>query len=880
MKKFINKQIGIKIKGIIYLLFVFLLLMPINLTKASDLISRLKGKILLQVQSHGEAWYVHPDTGKGYYLGRPADAFRIMGELGLGISNKDFGSFKDVAPKRLSGKILLKIEDKGRAYYVNPVDLKMHYLGRPADAFEMMRKLGLGISNADLYEIPISGEWNTAFLKSYRILVFTKINGAWPTKDGGYIVSGITDPNITFIPPDGFVAKLDKQGNVQWLKFLKTKNATGGGNMMNPLGEEDVQSIIELKNGGYLMASYVNGFTTNKEFDTDMERWKILLTKLDKNGNMLWNKSFTAFVEDARNSLLETDDNGFLFYANIADLAPSERGEDLDVYQDQPYASLKVFKFDQNGNLQWSKNIKNFISRKNDSYLISTPDGGYALAGNLTETNLEKSAPYNFDTYPGLAKFDKNFNFEWAKSLEGIPLEMAAAIAKPEGGMEIGFKKFRQGASLIHGLIQTQDNGYLVLGILPGALSLITDSNDLKNPKNAKNSLMGFKFDSSGNLEWVKKMTLSYNDFALSMTDFSVATTTDNKIIIVGPFSWADADLAEKAKAANAARDAYCEKYQISEEWCNANIITNTEESEQTKQDWEKVHALYIIVQDAARPGVFMMKTDQDLNINWSKMINPHRGTTNYVLKPTSDSGAIIGGEYVTTVIQSVILDSITYYKDGFLLKLDASGNVKNNAGWVVDYNDKIITEMMTPYAISNDLTGRVDSYSINLTNRKPEFSLYKKAKTTAYASFSSSKSALPPVTPVVSAYETPLQNSNLASTARRTWPEINFERAIPAEPINDKSRTIHNELLPILNQLYNNQVKMTDNMDGAMLYYIFSRIITKDDMTTVKNHLEGLGYKTQDERTYELTTYKPGYFLILTFSTNNFDKAFLKVTY
>ena len=156
MKKFINKQIGIKIKGIIYLLFVFLLLMPINLTKASDLISRLKGKILLQVQSHGEAWYVHPDTGKGYYLGRPADAFRIMGELGLGISNKDFGSFKDVAPKRLSGKILLKVEDKGKAYYINPVDLKMHYLGRPQDAFRIMKKLSLGITNTDLDEVQIA----------------------------------------------------------------------------------------------------------------------------------------------------------------------------------------------------------------------------------------------------------------------------------------------------------------------------------------------------------------------------------------------------------------------------------------------------------------------------------------------------------------------------------------------------------------------------------------------------------------------------------------------------------------------------------------------------------------------------------------------------
>jgi len=710
---------------------------------------------------------------------------------------------------------------------------------------------------------------NTTFLKSYRLLVFTKINGAWPTKDGGYIVSGATDPNIMFIPPDGFVAKLDKQGSIQWLKFLKTKNATGGGNMMNPLGEEDVQSIIELKSGGYLMASYVDGFTTNKEFDTDMERNKILFTKLDKNGNTLWNKTFTAFVEDARNSLLETSDKGFLFYAPIVDLAPSQRGEDSDVYQDLPYASLKVFKFDQNGNVQWSKNIKNFISRKNDSYLIPTPDGGYALAGDLAQTNLD-SPPYNFDKYPGLAKFDKNFNFEWAKSLEGIPMEMATAVAKPEGGFEIGFKKFRQGASLIHGLVRTQDNGYFVLGILPGALSLITDSNDVKS--SPKNSLMGFKFDSSGNLEWVKKMTLNN----AVMTKFSVSLTTDHKIMIAGPTPWKDDDYQTKFQNYNDQYKWYIEKYGEAE-----MLKENSEKTEESRQDWEKVQAAIKAAEEAAGNGVLMMKTDQELNLVWAKVIKPRRSATNYVLKATSDSGAIIAGEYETNVVQSVMFGYlITYYKDGFLMKLDASGNVKNNAGWVVDYNGEIITEMMTPYAVSNDLTIEAKPYSIKLTNRKPEFSLYKKAKTTAYAPFNSSKNTLWPVTPLISAYSTPLQNSTIASTAQRTWPQIHYERAVPGELINDKSRTIHNELLPILNQLYNNQVKMTDNMDGAMLYYVFSRMITEDDMTAVKNHLEGLGYKTQDEGLYQLTTYKPGYFLILTFATNNADKAFLKVTY
>lgn len=141
----------------IFLILVFLLgLVPVNFSNAANLATRLKGRILLQVESNGEAWYVNPDNEKRYYLGRPADAFQVMRELGLGISNNDFDSFNGYAPSRLSGKILLKVEDSGKAYYVNPADFKMHYLGRPVDAFQIMRELGLGITNNDLNEITIN----------------------------------------------------------------------------------------------------------------------------------------------------------------------------------------------------------------------------------------------------------------------------------------------------------------------------------------------------------------------------------------------------------------------------------------------------------------------------------------------------------------------------------------------------------------------------------------------------------------------------------------------------------------------------------------------------------------------------------------------------
>ena len=116
--------------------------------------SSLDGRILLQVQSHGEAWYVNPVNSRRYYLGRPADAFNVMRTLGLGISNKDFAAIN--TSSRLAGRILIKVEDSGRAYYFDPSNLKLYYLGRPDDAFQIMQQRGLGISNINLSKILIA----------------------------------------------------------------------------------------------------------------------------------------------------------------------------------------------------------------------------------------------------------------------------------------------------------------------------------------------------------------------------------------------------------------------------------------------------------------------------------------------------------------------------------------------------------------------------------------------------------------------------------------------------------------------------------------------------------------------------------------------------
>ncbi len=134
---------------------------------AETLNDRVRGRILLDVENAGEAWYVAPMPVGRHYLGRPDDAFALMRRLGLGISNRDLALVPEKGDdaagdpslrERLAGRILLQVESRGEAWYVDPTDRRRRFLGRPADAFAVMRELGLGVTRDDLLSVPLASD--------------------------------------------------------------------------------------------------------------------------------------------------------------------------------------------------------------------------------------------------------------------------------------------------------------------------------------------------------------------------------------------------------------------------------------------------------------------------------------------------------------------------------------------------------------------------------------------------------------------------------------------------------------------------------------------------------------------------------------------------
>lgn len=190
-----------------------------NHVDAVTLAERLRGRIVLEVESHGEAYYIYPVDLKRYYLGRPADAFNVMRNLGLGISNIDLSkipkntdnwninlgisSNKSLISK-VSGRILLQVQSYGEAWYINPLNNRRYYLGRPTDAFNLMRSLGLGITTANLLTVPQGSLGGSAPAPApvSATIVLLSPNG------GESLVSGSTY-NITWHSPSTSVSKIN-----------------------------------------------------------------------------------------------------------------------------------------------------------------------------------------------------------------------------------------------------------------------------------------------------------------------------------------------------------------------------------------------------------------------------------------------------------------------------------------------------------------------------------------------------------------------------------------------------------------------------------------------------------------------------------------------
>lgn len=196
------------------------------------------------------------------------------------------------------------------------------------------------------------------------------------TTDGGYILSDFkrTQQGDGTIQLDGWIAKLDNNGNSVWEK-------TFGGSAHEYSGE-----IQQTTDGGYIWTgtTYSNdGDVTNNYGQEDM--W---IVKFDSNGNILWEKTIGTALREFGVSIRQTVDGGYI----VSGLTES-----------YPVADFLIVKLNSSGNLVWQKNLGG--GQYEAAYSIQqTVDGGYIIAGVTTSPSNDGDVEYNHSDF-GWADF-------------------------------------------------------------------------------------------------------------------------------------------------------------------------------------------------------------------------------------------------------------------------------------------------------------------------------------------------------------------------------------------------------------------------------------------------------------------------------------------
>lgn len=320
------------------------------------------------------------------------------------------------------------------------------------------------------------------------------------TFDNGYIIGGYTKtPNNGdvsgshggFVGPDVFedywVVKLDSARNIQW------KKCYGG------TGVDIANSIKQTKDSGYIIAGQsgsLDGDITGHHGPGD--KYDAWIVKLDKDGNIQWQKSLGGSANESAVSIQETSDDGYI----VAGYTNSVDGDVSGSHYKGANRDYWIVKLNGTGGIIWQK----CFGGTGDDYASSvaqTTDGGYVIAGTTNSidgdvTGIHNGTAVDVKTDYWIIKLNGTGSLVWQKCLGGSGADNASSV------------------------LQALDGGYIIAGSSNSTDGDVTGHHD-------KNDYWIVKLNNTGILQWQKSLGGSANDNATS-----IKLTADGGYIIGG----------------------------------------------------------------------------------------------------------------------------------------------------------------------------------------------------------------------------------------------------------------------------------------------------------------------------------------------------------
>lgn len=362
-----------------------------------------------------------------------------------------------------------------------------------------------------------------------------------PTKDGGYIVSGLTEGNdqgdiMGYHGPYGgdfWVIKLNHEGKMEWQKCL------GG------TGSEVASFVQQTSDGGYIVAgssSSVDCMVTGNHGGLDF--W---LVKLTSTGEMEWQKSLGGSKHEYLWALTVTADGGYI-------LAGDTESNDGDVSGNHGERDFWIVKVDNRGNMLWQKCVGG--SGTETAYSVSEAPDGSCVAAGYTESNdgdvsgnkgkwdylvvkLSSTGSLQWQKCLGGSEYDQAWSVRYTKSggiivagystsnngdVSGNHFGADAWVVKLTGSGVLEWQKSYGGEwnDMAYSIRETPDGGFLVAGDAESKTGDVTCNEGLTD-------MWVFKISATGVLQWQKSFGGNYFDQV-----FCVEPADDGGCIVAG----------------------------------------------------------------------------------------------------------------------------------------------------------------------------------------------------------------------------------------------------------------------------------------------------------------------------------------------------------
>ena len=215
------------------------------------------------------------------------------------------------------------------------------------------------------------------------------------TSDGGFILAGTSSSVSGFQKgedckglTDFWVIKLDASGGEQWQRTIGGNSSNelvyafqtrDGGYILGGSSSSSPLSILDIKpDAKSVTTAKADLYNKSEKSRRNMDYWVV---KQDKQGVIVWQKTYGGQYADLLRSMEQTTDNGYILagYSNS-----SLSGEKTD--NNKGIGDVWVLKINDVGDIQW----QNSYGAEGDDqpYVIhQTSDGGYIIGANSNSVN-------------------------------------------------------------------------------------------------------------------------------------------------------------------------------------------------------------------------------------------------------------------------------------------------------------------------------------------------------------------------------------------------------------------------------------------------------------------------------------------------------------